>query len=436
MLTIGTLVVGAFLIVGKSPRVLRWARGWVAVWFVTLLALTAFTLSDIEAISPFAALNPSTWWPFLSQGYVGRVFAFQLISVALLWVLLALLSRRVKPGLSWVALILGVSASAAPALLGHGGFSNEHVAMTISLGIHIAAVSLWVGGLAACVAALVVDRSLASTLMPRFSLLALWCVVVLAETGLLNASLRVGAASAFVGSMYGSLVLVKAVLLGWLIWFGWQQRSKVLPKLAHSPSATPAIAKYAGLEFLLMAIAIAVSITLSRIGFESTTANTGSFTPVAIVVLALIGPLLFNKFKFNTVKPRREVSGKPSFIRNYPEFASVVLVVAIIEVCGIGLTEAFLGIELGVIFGSLVLFASGWLWSISLSGPRRSTGIIMMMVGFPVALLLADALAENTTDWRILTVTILIAESILTKFLLHRQADFSKDASSLETAHV
>jgi hypothetical protein len=60
----------------------------------------------------------------------------------------------------------------------------------------------------------------------------------------------------------------------------------------------------------------------------------------------------------------------------------------------------------------------------------------MMMVGFPIALLLADSLAENATDWRILTVTILIAESILTRLLLHRPAEFSNDASSMETAHV
>ncbi|CAB4664202.1 unannotated protein [freshwater metagenome] len=75
MLTIGTLVVGAFLILGRSPRVLRWSLGWVLIWFVTLLALMAFTLSDIEAISPFESLSPSTWWPFLTDSYVGRVFA-------------------------------------------------------------------------------------------------------------------------------------------------------------------------------------------------------------------------------------------------------------------------------------------------------------------------------------------------------------------------
>jgi putative copper export protein len=431
MLTIGTLVVGAFLILGHSSRVLRWALGWVAIWFVTLVALTAFTLSDIEAISPFAALNPNTWWPFLSESYVGRVFAFQLISVAILWALLASLSRRVNPRLSWVALVLSLSASAAPALLGHGGFSTEHVAMTISLGIHIAAVSLWVGGLAACVAALVLDRTLASTLMPRFSLLALWCVVVLAETGLLNASLRVGTASSFVGSTYGSLVLVKAVLLGWLVWFGWQQRSKVLPKLTHSSSVTPAIGKYAGLEFLLMAVAIAVSITLSRIGFESTTASTGSFTPTAIVVLALIGPLLLI-----TVKPFHQTSGKLSSIRNYPEFASVVLIVAIIEVCGIGLTEVLFGVEIGVIVGSILLFVAGWLWSVSLDGSRRKTGVIMVMVGFPVALLLADALAENATDWHILSVVILVAEAILSYLLIHHPAAVHDESTSSDPAHV
>jgi hypothetical protein len=180
-----------------------------------------------------------------------------------------------------------------------------------------------------------------------------------------------------------------------------------------------------------MAVAIAVSITLSRIGFESTTASTGSFTPTAIVVLALIGPLLLI-----TVKPLHQTSGKLSSIRNYPEFASVVLIVAIIEVCGIGLTEVLFGVEIGVIVGSILLFVAGWLWSVSLDGSRRKTGVIMVMVGFPVALLLADALAENATDWHILSVVILVAEAILSYLLIHHPAAVHDESTSSDPAHV
>ena len=431
MLTIGTLVVGAFLILGRSPRVLRWSLGWVLIWFVTLLALTGFTLSDIEAISPFDSLSPSTWWPFLTDSYVGRVFAYQLIAVAVLGGLLLVLNRRASRSLAWMALILGLSVCAAPALLGHGGFSNEHVAMTISLGIHIAAVSLWVGGLAVCLAALAIDRSLAATLMPRFSLMALWCVVVLAETGLLNASLRVGSASSFVSSMYGSLILVKAVLLGWLIWFGWQQRTKALAQVIETSITTAFISRYAGLEMLLMAAAIAVSITLSRIGFESAIAHVGTFTPIAILVLCLAAPILLN-----VIKPWKHNQTQQSFIRNYPELASVVLVVAVIEVCGVAITTSIFGIQVGVIIGSVLLFAAGWFWSISIDGPRRRAGVVMAMLGFPFALILSDAIADNSTDWRILAVTIVVSEAIFAALFISQTTAVSNNSEFMEPTHV
>lgn len=430
MLTLGCLVVGAFLIIDRSPRVLRWALGWVRIWLVALIALTVFTISDIEAISPLATLNPSTWWPFLSQSYIGRVFAFQLVAVLALWLLLAIAHRRTSQAFAWSALVLGLAACAAPALLGHGGFTSEHVAMTISLGIHIAAVSLWVGGLAVCVAVLVTDRALLGAFLPRFSLMALWCVVVLAETGLLNASLRVGSASSFVGSMYGSLILVKAVLLGWLIWFGWQQRTKILPSLDQLPDARVTISAYAGFEFLLMAAAIAVSITLSRIGFEAAAATAGLFTPIAILMLALAAPLLLAR-----VRNTQPITKKSSLIRNYPEITTVLLVVAVIEVCGIGITTSLLGIQLGVIVGSILLFAAGWFWSVSIDGPRRRTGVIMAMVGFPIALLLTDAIADSGTDWRILAVTLVAAEALLFSHMSLRTSA-TQDADALEPTHV
>ena len=48
------------------------------------------------------------------------------------------------------------------------------------------------GGLAVVSALLLLEPQRVRDLLPRFSVLALVCVVVVAETGLLNASLRAG----------------------------------------------------------------------------------------------------------------------------------------------------------------------------------------------------------------------------------------------------
>ena len=75
---------------------------------------------------------------------------------------------------------------------------HSHAAATASLAVHIAAVSVWVGGLAALVGLVLLDPQVARAAIGRFSLVALVCVIVVAESGLLNASLRVGSPSAFV----------------------------------------------------------------------------------------------------------------------------------------------------------------------------------------------------------------------------------------------
>jgi hypothetical protein len=56
---------------------------------------------------------------------------------------------------------------------------QSHTAATISLGLHIAAVSLWVGA-RRTVGVVRLDASMAPTLLPRFSMLALGCVLVVA----------------------------------------------------------------------------------------------------------------------------------------------------------------------------------------------------------------------------------------------------------------
>ena len=152
MITLGALVVGGLLLPTPSMRVLRWAVAWALAWLVASLALVAFTISDVVAVSPWDALAPAVWRPFLVDTVVGRVLLGQLLAVPCVLVLAHLASRRRSRSLVWAGVLIAACACAAPALLGHGGITSEHIGMMVSLAVHLVAVSLWVGGLAVCVA--------------------------------------------------------------------------------------------------------------------------------------------------------------------------------------------------------------------------------------------------------------------------------------------
>ena len=439
MFTLGALVVGAFLIPGSSRRVLNWALGWATIWFLALAALLIFTISDLEAISIFDALNPTTWWQFLASSYVGSVFAFQFLVVGIAWVFLALLQRTPALVTKVASTCCVVIACGAPAFLGHGGFTGEHVSMTISLAIHIAAVSLWVGGLAVVVAVLLMDTKIAAVLLPRFSLMALWCVIVLAETGLLNASLRESSMTAFVSTLYGSFILLKATLLGWLIYFGWIQRTKILPTLEASSQSRAQVIRFAGTEFLLMATAIAISITMSRVGFETPATTVSTITPLAILTLALFIPALIDTALRHRTQPATPRNARiANLLRNYPEVASMLLLVVVVETAGIGLPVSVFGANAGTVISTLLLLVAGWLWFVSINGPRRLTGIILVMVGFPIALILSDALSDASTSWQLMVLSVIAAECVFAALIFTglKATVVVNEPTPLESSHV
>ncbi len=405
MLTVGALITGGLLLSPQSARVRKWAAGWSGIWLASLLALLVCTISEVSALPAQQVLAPSIWMPFLTDSVVGRVFLFQ--GIGILIVLTSCFIRN-TPLTRWCVIAIGVAASASPAFLGHGGFSSTHAVLTISLGIHIGAASIWVGCLAVTVAYLRIEPTRASALLPRFSLLALWSVILVAEAGLLNASLRVGSASLFVGTLYGSLVIAKAVLLGWLIWMGWLQRSRVVKRIAQQPLAIALLARFAAVEFAIMGLAIAIAIVLSRIGFEGFGSGDGSFTPLAILSIGLALPLLIS-VAWTQTQPW------PILIRlrAYPEIASVALLVVIAEVAGLGILNPIFGVELGVMISTGLLIGFGWLWCVAINGPRRMNGIAVMMIGYPCTIVFVTRASSSGSSAQINLLSILVAEAIL-----------------------
>jgi copper transport protein len=97
--------------------------------------------------------------------------------------------------------------------------------------LHLLAMALWFGGLAALIA----DPS-ARAALPRFSRLALGCFAVLGVTGVYLAWRQAGELGALPGTQFGRLLLVKSAIVAAIVALAWLSR-RAVPRLARTVGA-------------------------------------------------------------------------------------------------------------------------------------------------------------------------------------------------------
>ncbi|MEU3818140.1 FixH family protein [Streptomyces sp. NPDC030392] len=104
--------------------------------------------------------------------------------------------------------------------------------------VHLLAVAVWLGGLAALVVALYREPSIERDAVERYSRLAFGAVAVLAVTGLYQSWRQVGTWTALTGTAYGRLLLVKLGLVAVLLGVGWISRrwTRQLAETVRVPS--------------------------------------------------------------------------------------------------------------------------------------------------------------------------------------------------------
>jgi putative copper resistance protein D len=165
-----------------------------------------------------------------------------------------------------------------------------------SLALHLLAVCCWVGGL---MALLLVSGRLGNqlpTVVRRYSTLALWCFVVVAGSGVVNAALRLGAWSNL-STFYGLLVVGKAMGLTLLGVAGWVHRRSLIGRLEQEPRL---FARLATVEVLVMAATMGLAVALSRSAPPIPTAEPD---PVAVLLGYPAPPPLTLQRYFTTFYP-------------------------------------------------------------------------------------------------------------------------------------
>jgi cytochrome c oxidase assembly factor CtaG/putative copper export protein len=271
VLAVGSFLFAAFLVPPQKTGVLD-AGGYRAlrlgtvasgVWTVCAALLVPLTISDVSGHPLVDHLNPVTIWSLADLINTASAWRWTAILAAI--VMLASLSVL---RWSWTPLLLaGSLVTLGPlGLTGHSSAGGSHDLATNSLLIHLAAASLWAGGLLALLAHALRSSEHTGLAARRFSAIALWCWFAMAISGVVNALVRV-LPSDLLTTGYGRLVVAKFVALCMLGIVGWRQRRTGVAALQADPShpkARSVLIRLALIEAAVFGLTFGIAVGLGR----------------------------------------------------------------------------------------------------------------------------------------------------------------------------
>jgi copper resistance protein D len=259
---VGLALVGVLIPVGSSEanRVRRRADRAIVVaggvWLVIALLGIAFRAADGygRPVSSLTGPDLLVWATNLAAGRGA------LLTVACAAAVLGCAVARLRdPDLVAirVVLVIALLGMLTPGVTGHASSSASHEVAVTTVALHVAAASLWVGGLGAILVLLGRRRELLARALPRFSTLAGACLAVVTISGVLTAQVRLGSWAALFGTGYGALVIAKVgalVLLGLL---GLVTRRRMA-------AGRMPVLRWAGVEVTVMAVTLGLAAALSQ----------------------------------------------------------------------------------------------------------------------------------------------------------------------------
>jgi cytochrome c oxidase assembly factor CtaG/putative copper export protein len=230
-----------------------------AVWAAAALALVPLTYASTAGRPLGSALGATELITAITDYDTARA-AF---ITGVLAALVAVLARAVlRPVTAAPVLVLAAVAMVPIALAGHAAASNDHDYATDTMILHLAGISVWVGGLVALLG-LVRQRAAHLPLIARrYSTMALVAFVLVAVSGVVNALLRLPRLADLVTTDYGRLVVLKAVLMIVLGGFGYTHRRRSIAGLRDG-NRRPLL-RLAVFEIGVMAATIGVAVALGR----------------------------------------------------------------------------------------------------------------------------------------------------------------------------
>lgn len=268
VLAVGSFLFAAFLVPPQRNGVLD-ADGYRAlrlgtvasgVWAVCAALLVPLTISDVSGHA-VADIPAARMWSL--AGLITNASAWRWTAILAAVITVASLSVL---RWSWTPVLVAASvATLIPlGLTGHSSAGGSHDLATNGLLIHLVAASLWAGGLLALLAHALRGGGHLGLAARRFSMIALWCWVAMAVSGLVNALVRVQP-SDLLSTHYGRLVTAKFIALCFLGVLGWRQRRVSVAALQADPShGRGALLRLTLIEAAIFGLTFGIAVGLGR----------------------------------------------------------------------------------------------------------------------------------------------------------------------------
>lgn len=229
------------------------------VWALLAIAQLLFTVGSVLGLDLSKAISPDVISTYAMDIPTTRALLFMTI-IALVISAGCVITSSTGAGAGW--LVLAMVAALLPALGGHAAGLGDHALALTAGAAHVAAALLWVGG----VLALGLHAWRGDIPMPRaiarFSGIALAAIILLAASGIANAYTRLETPDQIITTGYGQVVLVKTGLIVVLAVIGYLIRSRIA-KGSGTTSGRMVFARIAGLELMIMAVAIGLGVALA-----------------------------------------------------------------------------------------------------------------------------------------------------------------------------
>lgn len=232
---------------GRRSRATRrlLAGAWI-VAFVGSIAAVLIEASYTAGLNLSESFKPTIVHQYIDT-HVGHVMAARVIILLAVALIGVPLLRRASLGVADAVIgsALALMSLATFTLAGHAR-SGIQVAGAIPADLaHLAAFSLWFGGLVVLVVAVLKpdDPSELEPAVSRFSSVALGAVVVLTSTGVYQGWRQVGSFSALKSTTYGRLLLVKVAVVAVVVLVAALSRDTVRQHLDREPEPLEAEAE-------------------------------------------------------------------------------------------------------------------------------------------------------------------------------------------------
>lgn len=273
--TVGTLLAASLFIPNKDGAlteagllIKKRASQFTALWFLTTFLSVIFIIRENLEL----AITESVLTSFLTQTALGKSLFAQLIGI----LVVALALPFIKRALPTVILgAISIVVLVIPVFQSHSASSGSHSLAIGALVTHVAAISLWVGGLFGILAA---PQALRINALYRFSALALWAAITVALSGAATAYTRLNDRETW-NTQYAYLVIGKVMLTAALIGMGYANR-KILQ--SRDEVRLQELLRLITVEAMVMITVALMGTWLSKV--QPPQADVSTLTPAQLIV--------------------------------------------------------------------------------------------------------------------------------------------------------